>query len=1474
MSQQIFFVDSSVAGSDELKSALELSVGEGSKVFVLENNSDAFKQMDAALASLSEPASAVHVYAHGAAGSVTLGGRNVDQAVLDESAAILDKIGGYLTEDADILLYSCNTAQGAAGQRFIERLAALTRADVAGSTDVTGEAGNWVLEYATGPVETAPRKPDGFTGNLDGHVMDANAPGWGNIFGTNQNDVLRGYVSDDRFYGRGGADTMVGGEGNDVYIVSGKDTKNTLVLEEQNGGTDTVFSQVEDFDLSAGDMTGTTSVENVTATGTTSEVEYIILQAQDSMDAQNATGNDAGQTIVGNALSNNLTGKGGNDYLDGGDGDDFLDGGSGVKIPGDGAQQENSLQEGRDYRTADMDTLAGGRGNDSYIVRNEGDVVVEKAKEGTDHVFSFSDYRLSDNVENLTLLDGASAEGATQARIGEGNALGNVLRGNSAANALYGYEGNDTLYGSRAGEAGDSLMGGAGNDVYRLYSAADSVYDSSGVDTAYWGGTDVGFTLGAGVEHLSLFGEASVAAGNGLNNSIEGNVALANTLSGGAGNDSLVGGMRGDSLDGGAGNDVMTGGAGDDLYVIDSAGDRAIEKVGEGLDSIRSNGISIDLGKANYANVEHVKNTGGRVTLTGTVRPKETLVAGSNGDVLDGKGGGDSLLGGAGDDRISFYAGDVAEGGGGADTLLVQAGVDLVTTQNAKGFTVIDLAKVKTPTPTSVDMTGASYGVSISGNAAANNLVGGSKDDRILAGGGRDTINAGAGDDFVELTASSAGYGALDGGAGNDTLSFGSAADNISLNAGGFVQTIGKTRVTVAATDFEAYDGGAGNDTIDASAISGGVVLLGGVGNDRLIGGNGDDTLVADGGSDTISTGVGSDMVCMTRGAVGATVTVTDFNVNRDIVDDRDFQGWSRTFSETFNKQTGAYTTSIVWTNPANSRQKATLVIQNARKKDVENHVGALTAYLETGDQFNAAEVNPNMPWLITAQGNSISATGSNNDDTVRVVGEIGSTDWTLNGGGGNDLLSLGTQGGHGLKLTLDQFGDVDSLAYDNGASVSPSITGFEGYACDGGGTNTFDARAYAMGEDKSLVLEGGAGHDMFYLGDLSQGGSVTMRGNGGRDSFHLSSVGGNAHVVIDGGDGDDTLTFDNLSAVTLSANGVVKTQNGDVTMNSVEAVRVADNGNVKLGANSLKTTLIFGSGNDTLVIGDNAGGSSVTVKGYEMATDKIDFSSGGWIMKKKYPNVSDDNSTGMTYTYEKGGKTVTVFLDGVGDFSETNAKNASTGAGQTHTLSTAAWYKGSLYGDTITVNLSGEQAFYVDANGAKHHDARGNKLNRDYVSLTATGDTHAEHVISNHITDAPDENHISSHSRLYVTGGDSVSMTFSEIELSPSEAQRVEDTAGNQVAALTSFTTATGYTADSLKAYGFGKYFGTNGADRVDASGIKNAELFLEYETNGGADTFKGGAEADYVHADSLGAVSGSVVMDAGDGTVDTPTK
>lgn len=106
-------------------------------------------------------------------------------------------------------------------------------------------------------------------------------------------------------------------------------------------------------------------------------------------------------------------------------------------------------------RVGGADTLAGGVGDDTYVIDSIGDVVTENASEGMDLVQSSISYTLSANVENLTLTGSAVINGT-------GNVLNNAIIGNTGANNLFGGDGTDTLLG---GDGNDTLEGGLGNDV-------------------------------------------------------------------------------------------------------------------------------------------------------------------------------------------------------------------------------------------------------------------------------------------------------------------------------------------------------------------------------------------------------------------------------------------------------------------------------------------------------------------------------------------------------------------------------------------------------------------------------------------------------------------------------------------------------------------------------------------------------------------------------------------------------------------------------------------------------------------------------------------------------------------------------------------------------------------------------------------------------------------------------------------------
>jgi len=283
----------------------------------------------------------------------------------------------------------------------------------------------------------------------------------------------------------------------------GSPGNDTFVIFDQNvtindsyGGTDLVESSV------------TFSLENL------SPIENLLLTG-----ASNING-------TGNARANVITGNSGNNVLDGG---------------GDSA----------------IDTLIGGAGNDTYVLRDTLDQIVETVGGGTDTIettrttFSLANYA---NVENL-------------AYSGTGTEM--VFTGNSGNNSITGSSGTDSLDG---GAGVDTLVGGVGNDFYFVDNTSDRVVEntSSGKDIVI--STAASYVLDANVENLTLAGTDAISGtGNSLANILAGNIA-ANFLAGANGNDSIFAGAGDDTLSGGNDNDLLVGDV--SAFIEDSAGEQ------------------------------------------------------------------------------------------------------------------------------------------------------------------------------------------------------------------------------------------------------------------------------------------------------------------------------------------------------------------------------------------------------------------------------------------------------------------------------------------------------------------------------------------------------------------------------------------------------------------------------------------------------------------------------------------------------------------------------------------------------------------------------------------------------------------------------------------------------------------------------------------------------------------------------------
>ncbi|MBF0626690.1 MAG: FG-GAP repeat protein [Magnetococcales bacterium] len=350
---------------------------------------------------------------------------------------------------------------------------------------------------------------------------------------------ITGNEADNRLDGAFGADTLIGGSGDDHYRV---DDLRDRVIERSSEGVDRIVSSVS-FMLPA-------QVEQLMLTGTAP------LQG---------TGNELANLLIGNAGANRLSGGAGDDLYYVGAGDAIFEN------PGEGIDQvrtagswtlgdhlenltligtnpthaignrgDNRLIGNRSDNLLDgeagADILIGGAGDDLYRVEDPRDRVIERADQGNDLVMSSISCTLPAQVEKLTLT-------GTNPISGTGNRLANHLIGNGAANIL---------------------SGGAGDDLYEV-DAGDTVIEgrNQGSDTVSSRAT---WQLGANLEQLILTGSAAINGfGNDLANTLTGNSGD-NLLDGGGGADLLTGGLGNDRLQGGVGADWLTGGPGADRF--------------------------------------------------------------------------------------------------------------------------------------------------------------------------------------------------------------------------------------------------------------------------------------------------------------------------------------------------------------------------------------------------------------------------------------------------------------------------------------------------------------------------------------------------------------------------------------------------------------------------------------------------------------------------------------------------------------------------------------------------------------------------------------------------------------------------------------------------------------------------------------------------------------------------------------------
>lgn len=828
----------------------------------------------------------------------------------------------------------------------------------------------------------------------------------------------------------------------------------------------------------------------------------------------------------------------------GGDGDDFISVNSPSNIDAGGGNDEVVGSDGDDRingGTGD-DSMQGGAGDDEYFVDSAGDGVVEADSGGTDTVFSFISYTLTDNVERLILGETASD--------GTGNAGANSLLGNASANLLHGLGGDDTL----GGLGGDDILdGAAGSDRYIYYrgDGQDIIHDSSSAAGEI---DELVFADGIDVDDIGVYRLAGSPDDLVLTIAGGGRITLVDFLLGdGISIDRLLF-ADGTSLeridiealadaaplllhappDAYDDSDLTYGGSdfivpAAMLLANDRASDggvlsiTAVSNVSVGSASVDANGdiqlvppagyagaitfdytISDQHGGASTASVSMTVVPNSAPIVTGDVADQfvalnqpfiVTVPSGLFSDAETGVLVTATLAGGAPlpawlhyDSVADTISGTAPAGAAGSYTIVLRATDGFLPATETFVLNVVT-------------------GTVLHGGGGNDNLLGNALDDALFGNDGNDLLRGRGGADH------------LDGGLGTDHATYNDQTADLILHLDGTPGSGGGAEGDTLV-GIEALTTGSGNDTLHGS--TGADTLNAGAGNDTIYGGAGNDAIYGGAGADTIDGGDG---------------------VDRAIYTD----------------QTADLTLYLDGTPGSGGAAQGDVLI------DVENISGG-----SGNDTIYGNEASN----VLHGYAGSDQLSGGDGDDV-------------LQGWGGADLIDGGNGSDRAIysDVTVDTVIYLDGRAGEGGAAgdVLVSVENVNG----GGGRDTIHGNSQAnilsgaggndslYGEDGNDVLYGGAGADL-------------IDGGAGFDTANYSDQAAALVIRLDGSacSGGDA-QGDTLSGIEQviggSGNDAIT---GDANANLLRGM----NGNDTLDGGQGDDELRGGSGDDTFVFGASFG--------------------------------------------------------------------------------------------------------------------------------------------------------------------------------------------------------------------------------------------------------------------------------------------
>jgi Ca2+-binding RTX toxin-like protein len=819
-----------------------------------------------------------------------------------------------------------------------------------------------------------------------------------------------------------------------------------------------------------------------------------------------------------------------------------------------------------------------------------------------------------------------------------GSAVGNNLFGGAGAvsDTLYGAAGSDMLIG---GDGNDSVDAGADNDLVEGGVGADTLSGGTGSDTLSYSlsGSAVNVTLGeSGASPVSSGGDAAGDVvdgtfenllGSAFNDTLIGNSGV-NAIFGIGGDDFIQGGAAGDSLSGGAGKDTLS-------YSTSDAGVNVT--LGGGGTGGHAQGDTV------VADFEVLLGSGFNDTLQGSNDlTAHTIIGGTGDDTIEGRGGADSLDGGAGTGDFLSYANS-------ASAVNVTLSGGILANGDAAGDTVANFE----------NLLGSAFNDGLTGTTLASNT--------IYGGGGNDSVDGLTGNDT------------LYGGTGSDFAIYGNSASSVVVNLATNTATGGLDND--ALFEIENVLGSNSNDTLTGNGVSN--ILIGSLGVDTLNGGALGDTLV--GGTATGAAGQG-DWVSYAGSAAGVTV---DLGVNTqagtgDSTGDVLFglqhlvgssQNDTLTGNSAINTVLGGLGVDTVAGGAGADILAGGTAAGAAGQGDFLSYAGSaagvtvsLALAVQAGGGDATGDATTGFQHLIgSGQNDTLTGDGAANSlvgglgvDTIisgagadtlvggTVFGAAGQGDWAyyhLSSAVTIDLNLLGAQTSGG-DASGDVLSGIQHLFGTNQADVftgnalANSLIGNNGNDTIYGG-NDLAGGDMIFGDDTGNVL---SGNDRLFGG----GGTDTIYG-GLQNDFVEGGVGADS---LSGGAGTDTLSYSGSASfvnVTLGGTGVNGDAQGDILAADFEVLEgsahndiLAGDGNANTifggtGADSMLgnggiDSVAGGLGNDTveggagadILDGGNSGGDWVVYSGAGVTVDL------GTILQVSGGDASGDSLTGF----------------------------------------------------------------------------------------------------------------------------------------------------------------------------------------------------------------------------------------------------